>query len=198
MSGRKLLDHHHGEQSNCELQQLNKKVDGVTKQTIPLIPLLLCLSQGCDLWLIHRLSQSGGTKGDFRQRSDRAEVNENSDWSLSQRDRTILLPVSFSVLSLMCVWLKLTTASTPLDTSWSRCAVLGNCCSCCRKRLFTIDIREKSKQTAVTSVISVCASQCVCDSGWMDGWGRLAGSLPLANMLHHCELRQTQTVVVVV
>lgn len=38
MSGWELLDHHDGKQSDCELQQLNKKVAGVGKQTVLLIP----------------------------------------------------------------------------------------------------------------------------------------------------------------
>lgn len=58
-----------------------------------------------------------------------------------------------------------------------------------------IDIsgKEKSKLTAVTSVIS--ASECVCGVVWVDGWmaeARQAVALPLANMLQHSELRQTQ------
>jgi len=75
----KMLDHHHGPQSDCEW---NKKGGWCYETNYFTCPLLLRLSQGFDLWLIHRLSQSGGTKADFRLRSERAEVNEKSDWFL--------------------------------------------------------------------------------------------------------------------
>lgn len=196
MTGRwKLLDHHHhyGKQSNMGAVAVERRGVLCYETNNSAHPLPLCRSQGFDLWLIHRLSQSGGTKEDFGQRSEWAAVNEKSDWSLSQQDHSVTPSVLLSNVHLNRLTLtmasKLLVSSLPLsyfgqlntDTSF---------CSCCSKCFFMISIRKKSKQTALTSVISVHGSQCVC-GGWMDDWGSLAGSLPLANMLHHCELRQT-------
>lgn len=147
-------------------------------------------SQGSDLWLIQRSSQSGGTKGDFRQRSERAGVNEKSDWWWRSHHRiTSYCPLFlFSVHFLMCIWTDLNLLEPPNQGARykSKDAVLGHCCSRCGKCFFEINIREKSKQTAVTSIISLCASRCVCDGGWLR-------QLPLANMLQHWTATDTDS-----
>lgn len=129
------------------------------------------------LWLMthSQIEPVRRNKGRFQAEIwERAGVNEKSGRALSQQDQTITLPVLFSVHLHVDIWtdLKMTRASKLQP-------FLENCYSCCQKCSYVIDIRtkrKKSKQTAVTSVISVCASQCLWwVDRWMDGWLRRAG-----------------------
>lgn len=87
-----------------ELQQLNKKVDGVTKQTVPLIP-SCCVSPKA---LTRDSFTDWAGQGEQSEISVKAQneqqFNEKSAWSLSQQNHTVPLPVLFPVHFLMHIW----------------------------------------------------------------------------------------------
>ncbi len=169
-SGSVLLDHHRG-------KLLNKKVAGVTKQMISLIS-SCCASPKAVTYdsFTDWVSQEEQKEISGRDQR-RARVNEKSYWSLSQQDHTVLLTVLSSVRSNAHLnRLKLPVAST---SGWFRSIYvlfMENKRSCCWKCFFMINIWKKSKQTAVTSVISVCAFLCVCGGCKRRAWGRQSAS----------------------
>lgn len=137
--GGNLLDHHHG-------KQLNKKVDGVMKQTVSLIS-SCCASP-------EALTYDSLT--DWASQEEQREISgrEQSKLMKIQIDRSHNRITPSWVPVLWLLWGSCGTGGSPL-TPW----------------------------TAV--LVSKCPWASVAE-----GWLRQA-VLPLANMLHHCELRHT-------
>lgn len=168
-----------------------------------LLMLLLHPSWGSDLWLIRRSRQSGGTKRNFGLRSER--LNENPDRLLSQVDRTLPGASPYGSFGGRC-----DTGGSPL-TPRSLVLVVLDPCWCTAPPSEHKWVIERQQFTARRSFKSVCGtnrllfkcfslinikrvggrgrSNCsyIC-CGWQVAEAR---SLPLANMLHHCELWHT-------
>lgn len=83
---------------------LNKKVAGVMKQTISLIS-SCCISPKAVTYdsFTDWASQEEQREISVTDQSEQ-ELNEKSDWSLSQQDHTFVLLVLSSVHSLMHIW----------------------------------------------------------------------------------------------
>lgn len=163
-SGWKLLDHQHGKRNSCELQQSDKKVAGVVKQTISLV-LSCCVSPKAVTYdsLSDRASQE-----EQRERSEWAGVDEKSDWSPPpQQDRTIMLPVLFSLHFHVDVW-----SNFKNDYSFKTTATFRK--TAISKAVLRDQYKKKKEQTNCTHICYFCMFLTAC-LRWVGGWMAEAG-----------------------